>query len=198
MTPAYEIPADPLVLFDNWMKEAIAHEPNDPGAACLATISPQGLPQARMVLVREWGINGFVFCSNGESAKGQALAHNAKAAFCWHWKSLHRQVRAEGVVEVIDDAESDAIFSRRYRGSQLGAWASAQSRPLESPAHLVAEVARFDQQFAGQNVPRPPYWLGYRLVPQRLEFWSEKEFRLHDRFEYTRTANGWRSGYLFP
>ena len=189
---------DPINLFETWFAEARASEPNDPEAVALATADGSGQPSLRMVLMKGHGQDGFTFYTNADSQKGCELAANPRAALLFHWKSLRRQVRAEGLVEPVSDSEADEYFASRGRDSQLGAWASDQSRPLDSRA---AFEARFDQataRFAGQDVPRPLYWRGYRLVPQRIEFWSDRPHRLHERRLFTRTASGWDEGLLYP
>ena len=189
---------DPINLFETWFAEARASEPNDPEAVALATADGSGQPSLRMVLMKGHGQDGFTFYTNADSQKGGELAANPRAALLFHWKSLRRQVRAEGLVEPVADSEADQYFASRGRDSQLGAWASDQSRPLESRA---AFEARFDQataRFAGQDVPRPLYWRGYRLVPQRIEFWSDRPHRMHERRLFTRATGGWSEGLLYP
>jgi len=195
---------DPFDLFADWLAEAEAHEPNDPNAMALATASAGGAPSVRMVLLK--GVDGaaadprgFVFYTNLESRKGAQLAENAQAALCFHWKSLRRQVRVEGAVAPVSDAEADAYFESRPRGSRIGAWASQQSRPLAGRGELVRRVAEVGARHAVGRVPRPPYWSGFRLVPARIEFWRDRPFRLHDRLVYHRDDGGaWTTQRLYP
>lgn len=191
---------EPFALFDAWMSEAKASEPRDADAAALATVDSEGLPNARMVLVKEVDPRGFVFYTNQESAKGRELETRPKAALVLMWKSLGRQVRARGPVERVSDAEADAYFASRPRGAQIGAWASQQSRPLASRAELETAVARFEKKYGKDPVPRPPYWVGYRLVPLVIEFWAERPFRLHDRIAFSRARPGepWTRTRLQP
>jgi pyridoxamine 5'-phosphate oxidase len=190
---------DPLGLFGRWMQEAFKSEPRDAEAAALATVDSAGLPDVRMVLVKKFDERGFVFFTNSESAKGSELAGNPKAALVLHWKSLNRQVRVRGAVERVSEQESDDYFASRPRGAQVGAWASRQSRPLESRGVLEAAVARYENQYA-EKVPRPTYWVGYRVVPLAIEFWADRPFRLHDRIVFTRAAPGkpWARERLYP
>ncbi|MCB1539264.1 MAG: pyridoxamine 5'-phosphate oxidase [Alphaproteobacteria bacterium] len=192
---------DPVALFHQWFDDAQKTEINDPDAACLATADAQGRPSARMVLVRQVDARGFVFFTNGHSIKGRQMMENPHAALCYHWKSLRRSVRVEGHVETIAEAESDSYFTGRPRGSRIGAWASQQSEPLESREALVARVAALTAEY-GENadVPRPPHWHGYRIVSTRIEFWQDGEFRLHDRFAFTRMAeqDRWTIQRLYP
>lgn len=195
-----ETATDPFVLFAAWMTEAEAAEPNDPNAMTLATVDGDGLPDARMVLLK--GVDpafGFAFYTNGESAKGRQLEANPRAALCFYWKSVRRQVRVRGDVLVAPPAETDAYFNSRARGSRLGAWASQQSRPLESRFVLEKAVAHYAAKFGSGDIPRPPYWISYRLQPRTIEFWQDQKFRLHDRFLFTRQADGsWIKGRLYP
>ena len=189
---------DPINLFETWFAEARASEPNDPEAVALATADGNGQPSLRMVLMKGHGQDGFTFYTNADSQKGCELAANPRAALLFHWKSLRRQVRAEGLVEPVSDSEADQYFASRGRDSQLGAWASDQSRPLDSRAAFEARFEQATARFAGQDVPRPLYWRGYRLVPQRIEFWSDRPHRLHERRLFTRATGGWSEGLLYP
>lgn len=190
---------DPIALFDAWFAEAKAGEPNDPNAMALATADARGRPSVRMVLLKGHGADGFVFYTNRGSRKAGDLAANAQAGLLFHWKSLRRQVRVEGVVTLASDAESDAYFASRGRDSQLGAWASEQSRPLDARATFEARFAEAQARFDGQDVPRPPFWGGYRIVPDTIEFWQDRAHRLHERRLFTRGAGGdWEEGLLFP
>ena len=175
---------DPFATFDAWFAEAQAAEPNDPNAMALATATPQGAPSVRMVLLKGHDPDGFVFYTNAHSRKGGEIRANMQAALLFHWKSLRRQVRVEGAVERVTDAEADAYFASRPRLSQIGAWASIQSRPMEGRFELEKRVAEFTAKFHVGKVPRPPHWTGYRVVPDRVEFWVEMPFRLHDRVAY--------------
>ncbi|NNM74849.1 pyridoxamine 5'-phosphate oxidase [Enterovirga aerilata] len=189
---------EPFRLFAAWMKDAEASEPNDPNAMALATVDQDGLPDVRMVLLKEATEAGFVFYTNTESAKGVELTQNPKAALVLHWKSLRRQVRARGPVTRVSDEEADAYFASRPRDSRIGAWASQQSRPLESRFAFEKAIAAYAAKFAIGTVPRPPHWTGYRIVPVQIEFWHDRPFRLHDRVRFTRTAEGWRRTRLYP
>ncbi|HEV2816311.1 MAG TPA: pyridoxamine 5'-phosphate oxidase [Allosphingosinicella sp.] len=190
---------DPHALFDIWFAEAREAEPNDPEAMALATADGAGRPSVRMVLLKGHDARGFAFYTNSHSRKGEELAANPRAALLFHWKSLRRQVRVEGAVEPVGEAESDAYFATRSRDSRLGAWASDQSRPLASRAAFEARYADLAADYEGKEVPRPPYWWGYRLVPDRIEFWSDRPHRLHERRLFTRRADGgWSEGLLYP
>lgn len=191
---------EPFSLFDKWMREAEAHEPNDPNAVAVATVDAQGRPSLRMVLLKGWDADGFVFYTNLESRKGCELAANPHVALLFHWKSLKRQIRIEGPVSQVADAEADTYFASRARTSQIGAWASRQSRPLGGRFELEKRVAEFTAKFGLGSVPRPPHWSGFRVCPERMEFWQDKPFRLHDRFVFTRAApdQDWARESLFP
>ncbi len=189
---------DPLALFDAWVAEARAGEPNDPNAMALATADADGRPSARMVLLKGHGPDGFVFYTNREGRKAGDLAANRHAALLFHWKSLRRQVRVEGPVSLAGDAESDAYFASRGRDSQLGAWASDQSRPLAERAVFEARFEEARARFEGHEVPRPPFWGGYRLRPDRIEFWQDRAHRLHERRLFARSGEGWTEGLLYP
>ena len=192
---------DPITHFQSWLSEAEKSEPNDPTAVALATADSNGMPNVRMVLLKGVDQQGFVFYTNFESAKGDELVVNPQAALCFHWKSLRRQVRVQGSIEVVADQEADDYFASRAKDSQIGAWASQQSRPLENRFALEKAVARFAAKHALGTVPRPPYWSGYRLVHEKIEFWTNKPFRLHDRevfYRDHRSDNGWRNEKLYP
>jgi len=190
---------DPHQLFETWFAEARAGEPHDAEAMTLATAGVDGRPSARMVLLKGHDQRGFVFYTNGESRKGDELAANPRAALLFHWKSLRRQVRIEGAVEPVGEAESDAYFASRSRDSRLGAWASDQSRPLRSREAFEARYADLAADHEGKDVARPPYWWGYRLAPDRIEFWSDRPHRLHERRLFTLLADGgWSEGLLYP
>jgi pyridoxamine 5'-phosphate oxidase len=191
---------EPILLFLDWFKEAKAGEPSDPNAMALATVDAAGLPNVRMVLLKEVDVRGFTFYSNAESAKGMELAINGKAALCFHWKSLRRQVRVRGLVEPVSAAEADAYFASRDRGARIGAWASDQSRPLEGRFALEKRIAEFAAGFGLGEVPRPPHWTGWRVRPLTIEFWRDRPFRLHDRLEFRRASSDspWEIRRLFP
>jgi pyridoxamine 5'-phosphate oxidase len=190
--------SDPFTLFDQWFAEARTSEINDPEAMALATADARGRPSVRIVLVKGHGRDGFLFYTNEQSAKGEQLAENTRAALLFHWKSLRRQVRIEGAVERVNDADADAYFASRSRDSQLGAWASDQSRPLDSRATFERRLEEVERRFEGGEVPRPPHWGGYRVVPDRIEYWSDRPHRLHDRRLFTRVGDAWREGLLYP
>jgi pyridoxamine 5'-phosphate oxidase len=189
-----------MVLFQTWFDEARAHEPNDPEAMALATVDASGTPNVRMVLLKGVGSKGFVFYTNEGSAKGRELDASPRAALLFHWKSLRRQVRIRGAVGAVSDDESDAYFATRSRPSQLGAWASRQSRPLESRAVFEGEIADVTARFAGGEVPRPPFWRGFRVEPASIEFWRDGQYRLHERLTFSRLASGveWSRERLYP
>jgi pyridoxamine 5'-phosphate oxidase len=191
---------EPFGLFESWMAEAVAGEPDDPNAMAVATVGPGGQPNVRMILLKGADPRGFVFYTNCGSAKGLELEAAPKAALLFHWKSLHRQIRVRGPIEPVSDAEADAYFASRSRESRIGAWASDQSRPLASREDLKAAVARRTAEFAGKDVPRPPYWRGYRVVPLEIEFWASRPHRLHDRILFRRPAPGapWAKTRLYP
>jgi pyridoxamine 5'-phosphate oxidase len=191
---------DPFALFDAWMDEAKKSEPSEANAMAIATADAQGRPNLRMVLLKEANAAGFVFFTNYESAKGGELAANPNAALCFHWKSLAKQVRVRGPVTKVSDTESDAYFASRAKDSQIGAWASAQSRPMEGRFAFEKEVAKYAARYALAKVPRPPYWGGFRVTPLEIEFWRNKPFRLHERLVYRREAadKPWRTERLFP
>ncbi len=189
---------DPFALFDNWFAEARASEPNDPEALSLATADASGRPAVRMVLLKGHGPDGFTFYTNDHSAKGRDLAANPRASLLFHWKSLRRQVRIEGPVERVAATEANAYFASRGRDSQLGAWASDQSHPLESRDLFEQRFAAAAARFGGQDVPRPPHWGGFRVVPERIEFWIDRAHRLHERRLFTHSGDGWSEGLLYP
>ena len=189
---------DPLALFDAWFKEARQTEPNDSNAMALATATPDGLPSVRMVLLKDHGPDGFTFYTNAQSRKGEEIRANAHAALLFHWKSLRRQIRIEGPLSQVADEVADAYFHSRSRPSQLGAVASDQSRPLEDRAVFVERYRAAETRFAGGEVDRPPHWTGFTLRPARIEFWLDRDNRLHDRRRFTREGDGWASTLLYP
>jgi len=193
------MPTDPLALFDAWLAEARASEPNDPEAMALATADASGNPSVRIVLLKGHGPDGFVFYSNEGSEKGRELAENPMAALLFHWKSVRRQVRIEGPVGRVSDEQADAYFATRSRDSQLGAWASDQSRQLESRSLFEARYEEVKQRFEGQDVPRPPHWGGFKVMPRRFEFWQDRPHRLHERRLFVVEDGGsWSEGLLYP
>lgn len=189
---------DPHRLFDDWFALARGSEPNDPDAVALATADREGRPSVRMVLLKGHDDRGFVFYTNQDSRKGNELAANPHAALLFHWKSLRRQVRVEGRVEPVSAAEADSYFASRSRDSQLGAWASEQSRPLDNRDTFERRYDDIRRRFEGQDVPRPPRWSGFRIVPERIEFWSDRAHRLHERRLFVRQEDGWSEGLLYP
>ena len=191
---------DPIALFRSWFAQAAEKEINDPDAITLATVDASGMPDARAMLCKQVDERGFVFYTNAESAKGGEISANPKAAILYHWKSLRRQVRARGPLAKISDAESDAYFASRPRLSRVGAWASQQSRPLDSRGKLLGAVAVLTAKFGVGDIPRPPYWGGFRLTPMQIEFWQDHLYRLHDRVRFTREGEGdpWRQQRLYP
>jgi pyridoxamine 5'-phosphate oxidase len=196
--PPVEDGSDPIAEFGVWLEEAGKAEPNDPNAVCLATATPDGRPSARMVLLKGFDAEGFVFYTNVESRKGQELTANPFCALCFHWKSLQRSVRVEGRVEPVSAEEADAYFASRPRGSRIGAWASQQSRPLEGRWALEKRVAEYTMKFGVGEIPRPDHWTGFRLVPDRIELWRNMPFRLHERRVFHREGAGWRVEMLYP
>ncbi|MCV3735493.1 pyridoxamine 5'-phosphate oxidase (plasmid) [Rhizobium sp. TRM96647] len=193
--------SEPFSLFAKWLADAGKSEPNDPNAVALATVDASGLPNVRMVLLKGFDERGFVFYTNFESQKGQEIVGAGKAAMCFHWKSLRRQVRLRGPVEVVSDAEADEYYASRPRGSRIGAWASKQSRPLEGRFALEKAVAEYTARYAIGDIPRPAYWSGFRIRPVSIEFWHDRPFRLHDRVEFRRTAaegEGWEKVRMYP
>lgn len=189
---------DPFELFSAWMGEAEGTEPNDANAMSLATVDADGMPSVRMVLLKGLDGRGFVFYTNTRSAKGAELAATPKAALCFHWKSLRRQVRIRGAVEPVTEAEADAYFASRPRGAQVGAWASIQSAPLPHDGALQDRIAEVEARFGDGPVARPPHWSGYRIVPVEIEFWLDRPFRLHDRLVYRRDGGAWTTARLYP
>lgn len=189
---------DPFRLFGAWFDEARAAEPNDPDAMALATATPDGRPSVRIVLLKGFGPDGFTFYTNAESRKGEELTANPFAALLFHWKSLRRQVRIEGPISEVSSAEADAYFATRSRDSQLGAHASRQSRPLDRRATFEAQYEEMKLRFRGRDVPRPERWTGFRLNPERLEFWTDRPHRLHERRLFVRDGDGWSEGLLYP
>ena len=190
--------SDPYAQFAAWFAEAVATEPNDPNAVIVATATPDGMPAARTLLLKDWDPRGFVIYSNKTSRKGRELAANPRVALLFYWKMTHRQVRIEGEVEEVTNAEADAYYNTRARVSRLGAWASLQSQVLPDRSDLERRVAEVDALYPGEVVPRPPHWSGYRVLPRRFEFWQDMPFRLHDRTIYTPAGEGWETHRLYP
>ena len=189
---------DPIALFAEWLSEAVKAEVNDPNAMALATVDDDGLPDVRMVLLKDAGADGFVFYTNLGSAKGRQLAASGKAALLFHWKSLRRQVRVRGTVSPVSDAEADAYWATRARPAQLGAWASEQSRPLPDRLAFEKAIAAYGLKFGLGKAPRPPHWSGFRLTPSHIEFWRDRPFRLHERLVFDAAPGGWTTSRLYP
>jgi len=189
---------DPIALFQTWLQQAIDAGIEEPTAMTVATVAPDGHPDARMLLLKGADERGFVFYTNLESPKAQALRHDPRAALCFYWMPLDKQVRVRGRAEMVSDAEADAYFATRARLSQIGAWASKQSRPMQGYFELEAEVAKAALRFGVGSVPRPPFWSGFRVFPEQIEFWTEKPFRRHERILYHRTSEGWQTQWLYP
>lgn len=196
--PDFTQASEPYRLFAAWLDDAGQSEINDPNAVALATVDADGLPNVRMVLLKGFDEQGFVFYTNFESAKGREILGSMKAAMCFHWKSLRRQVRVRGPVEIVSDAEADAYYATRPRGSRIGAWASAQSRPLEGRFALEKAVAEYTAKHAIGEIPRPAHWSGFRIRPVEIEFWHDRPFRLHDRLQFKREGDGWGKQRLYP
>lgn len=190
--------AEPFALFSAWLNEAVASEPNDPNAMALATVDSSGMPDVRMVLMKGFDTDGFVFYSHIASAKGRELTENPKAALLFHWKSLRRQVRIRGPVSTVSGDEADAYFATRPKQAQIGAWASKQSQPLESRMAFEKAIAINGAKYAIGDVPRPPGWSGWRIAPEEIEFWHDRPFRLHDRIVFRRAGDGWEKTRLYP
>jgi len=201
-TKISDLPDNPYTFFEQWLKEAQEKELNDPNAMCLATATPDGVPSARMVLLKGLDELGFVFYTNGTSRKGGEIDRNKNAALCFHWKSLLRQVRVEGEIEEVSPQEADAYYNTRHRGSRIGAWASKQSQPLGSYDELKEFVEDYEAKFEGEEtIPRPPYWKGFRVKPRSIEFWIDGEYRLHERYVFKPIKgeeNGWQRHMLYP
>jgi len=197
-TSAPDPATHPFAKFAEWFAEASATEPNDPNAMTVATCSTDGMPSARIVLLKDYDSRGFVFYTNKLSRKGMELTANANVALLFYWKLLHRQVRIEGVVQDVTESEADEYFNTRARISRLGAWASLQSQTLPARADLERRLAETEALYPDENVPRPPHWSGYRVVPRLIEFWQDMPFRLHDRSVFTRTGQGWATSKLYP
>lgn len=189
---------EPHALFEEWLAEAEQSEINDPNAMALATVDADGMPDVRTVLLKGHDKRGFVFYTNFEGAKGQQVLATRKAALCFHWKTKRRQVRARGNIELVSDEEADAYYNSRHPQSRLGAWASDQSRPLKDRQTLVDKLAHFEEKYGTEDIPRPPHWSGFRILPDTIEFWQDGEFRLHDRVVFTPAGDGWTTQRLYP
>lgn len=189
---------DPIALFSEWMIDARASEPNDSNAMALSTVDSAGMPDVRMVLLKGADERGFVFYTNSKSNKGVQVLVNPKAALCFHWKSLRRQVRVRGDIERVSEAEADAYFASRARGSQLGAWSSDQSEPIDSREALEAKVSETEASFINKDITRPPFWYGFRVIADSIEFWRDRPYRLHDRLLFTKSGDSWETGRLQP
>lgn len=189
---------DPIALFSEWLADASEHEVNDPNALALATVDADGMPNVRMVLLKHADAHGFVVYTNYQSDKGREILSSRKAAMCFHWKSLRRQVRLRGTVETVSPEEADAYYDSRPRGSRIGAWASQQSRAMPERDSLEKEVAAYTERFGEGHIPRPPHWSGFRLVPSVIEFWHDRPFRLHERVRFESSGSGWEKTRLFP
>lgn len=191
---------NPFELFKTWMADAQASELNDPNAMSVATVDEEGMPNVRILLLKDFSVDGFTFYTNFESTKGQELLASKKVALCFHWKSLRRQVRIRGGVTQVSEVEADEYYNSRARGSRVGAWASAQSRELSTRSELEGLVNQFEEKFGDGDIPRPPHWSGFKLAPLSIEFWHDRPFRLHDRilFERTTSSDDWTSKRLFP
>jgi pyridoxamine 5'-phosphate oxidase len=189
---------DPFATFELWFQEAKSSEPADPNAMTVATCTADGKPSARIALLKEWDKSGFVFYTNLESRKSEEIRQNPQVALLFHWKSLMRQIRIEGTVTKVTDAQADAYFAGRPRLSRLGAWASAQSRPLADRATFEANLAEVEARFPEETTPRPPFWSGWRVTPSYFEFWQDMAFRLHDRITFTQSGDVWEQGRLYP
>jgi pyridoxamine 5'-phosphate oxidase len=189
---------DPWLMFADWMALATKAEPNDPNAMALATVDAHGLPDVRIVLLKDADARGLTFYTNTQSAKGDQILANPKAALAFHWKTIRRQVRFRGGIAPVSAAEADAYFATRARGAQIGAWGSDQSRPMANKGDVKTAVAEMEKKFEGRDVPRPPHWSGYRLEPQSIEFWVNRPYRLHDRLRFESDGDGWRTARLYP
>ena len=189
---------DPFALFEEWFQQARESEPNDPNAMALATATPEGAPSVRMVLLKDRSPDGFTFYTNAQSRKGEEIRANMQAALLFHWKSLRRQIRIEGPLSEVSAEEADAYFQSRDRAARIGAWASKQSWPMEGRFELEKKAAKFPAKFNVGPVPRPDFWSGYRILPEMIEFWTQRKFRLHDRLVYHRADDGWTTERLFP
>jgi pyridoxamine 5'-phosphate oxidase len=193
-----QVKNDPFATFGDWLAEAETSEPNDPNAMILATATPEGKPSARTLLLKAWDHQGFVFYTNMESRKSLELKQNPHAALLFYWKTLHRQVRIEGAISQVSDAQADEYYASRPRGSRIGAWASAQSKSLPDRETFEARFEEFEAKFPGDPIPRPPNWSGWRVTPNYFEFWQDVKYRLHERTAYTLTEGHWLSGMLYP